>query len=623
MKKNQQPVREWLAVVGVGAAFAVALVAWTPVAAVFEGAGEGFAAAVTGVPLAPTKFNIDAKGGSLRNPEVKLWWKNNSLGSSIWVMRSDDGGRNFKTIAKLAPTSTEYTDKAVVKGGTYSYYILAQSNAGKGRASATGIARLPSKKDILAVLVEFKDLRKSHSSETPAKVLEKIVGKNGSINSYWKENSYNRWIDLTADVSDWLYVDVDIAKGAPKTINALAPYLKKKMDEAGKVAEQNGYKLADYSRIVFVTPDDLQSQCSGERESVYGLCIDLADDMARIDGNRIVINGDNMGDTYAHEYGHLMLMPQILRHPALIKCDGKDIAADITECSLRPVADYTLMGYHSDAHVLAIVKDSLRLLYPYEKQTVTKTGYYRVSTMEKVSEQIPYPRALFVQAPNGNTYVVEYRQPVGLDADEADNKDYDGIWITMSAKVTGSGKSIEFPAIISYANDVAAKDGTVFTDDTNASKALRIIQVAHNRDYATVCVEYGTEKCMPTTPKTLQRLKVLVTGEGSPLVGAAVTIVSAAGNPDAGTITGTTKAPAGDTELVGSFPRTTYTITAEKNGWQKGTKTFTTSSNPNSIETATIDLVRTTPTPTETDIPSDTPIDTYSPSPTYSGVPSW
>lgn len=503
-KKRQPKVREWLAVVAVGAAFAVALVAWGRSRELGDG---GLAAVATPSPSAAVITSVKDASPSLADPRITIEWQNkSSAGLSNAVYRSVDK-KEWQYLAKLGAKETSYTDRTPKKGTKY-YYVISTILPGNDevRSSESKAIAAAAHKEILVVLADFNDVRRAGWTESPDKVRRKVTGDKDSVYSYWMANSYGKLKDFSADVTEWLHVDADIAKGAPCSASGMPAYLQGKLSAAGKAAENNGYMLAEYSKVIFVTPGDIQRNCRTPYQVVPGVTVDL--NGSSVAGNRIFINGEQPAAVYAQEYGHIIQSGKYLPHVVALNCGSKDVIGDLSKCAVMGsgIAPYTLMGRTGGGHVLAVQKDALGYLTP-PKQSVAKTGYYKISAMGSASAA--NPRALAVRSPgSGFSYMIEYRQPVGLDATAAFPQDYDGIWITTVATSTVEGSAVQAPALMAFGpnksvranggiNGLAGKDGSVFLDDVDPARTLRITQTRHAADYAVVCVEFGKEACDP------------------------------------------------------------------------------------------------------------------------------
>ncbi|WP_188860062.1 Ig-like domain-containing protein [Marinobacterium nitratireducens] len=254
----------------------------------------------------------------------------------------------------------------------------------------------------LVLLVNFKD--KQEQPYTQAFAKDMVFNQ---VSDYFRENSYGQsW--LTGDVTPWMTLPIN----STDSMTCYGTYL---WDNADVVAQNAGYDLSQYDRLLYVTPN---AGCS------WG-------GAGQIGGSRTTIDGSLTFQVTAHELGH----NYGLQHSHSLACtDGSSIGTGTpalgttvpwSNCREREYGDLVdVMGDSRSAHFHANQKELLGWLEygnSPDITEITQSGRYEIDVMASQTTS-SRPKALKVlKAINPDTgykswYYLELRQPVGYDS---------------------------------------------------------------------------------------------------------------------------------------------------------------------------------------------------------------
>jgi len=325
-------------------------------------------------------------------------------GKFVYTLKQADGTRVPLQFVKHPPTHLLTGDHVTVSGQQSSSGLLLYSGAnvsqtgggsGGGSTSSIPVPYTFGPQQTLVILVNFED--DAVQPFTVADVQNEFFGTGNTLNSFVLENSYGQ-TSFTGDVAGWYTMPMTVA-GC--TLDALATY-------AQNFATSNGYKLANYTRQVYMFPQI--NACSGEG---FG-------GTSTVGGNpsQTWLNGGASLQLLDHEMGHAFG----LWHSHLLDCGTSAI-----DCSNGTVIEYgdliDTMGTPQDVsfHYNAFQKERLGWLNYGSSpkiQTVTTSGTYPITDYETGAG----PNALkILQSTDPTTgaktwYYLEARQAIGWDS---------------------------------------------------------------------------------------------------------------------------------------------------------------------------------------------------------------
>lgn len=407
----------------------------------------------------------------------------------VYTLKQADGTRIPLHFTKQAPTHL-LTGDHVQASGTMSGGSLLLYSGGNvsqtGSGSTTSSIPVPytfGPQQTLVILVNFQD--DAVQPFTVADVQNEFFGTGNTLNSFVLENSYGQtW--FTGDVTGWYTMPMTVANC---TLDTLATY-------AQNFATSNGYKLANYTRQVYMFPQI--SACSGEG---FG-------GTSTVGGNpsQTWLNGGASLQLLDHEMGHAF---------GLWHSHQLDCGASAINCSNGTVVEYgdliDTMGTPQDVslHYNAFQKERLGWLNYGSSpkiQTVTTSGTYTITEYETGAG----PNALkILQSTDPTTgaktwYYLEARQGIGFDspiASEFAQNETTGVLLHLGTD--GNASSSELldmtPATptTQWYYDLALVAGQSFQDST---AGVAFTPTAVSSTGATVQITMNGSSCSAANP---------------------------------------------------------------------------------------------------------------------------
>ena len=370
-----------------------------------------------------------------------------------------------------------------VSGGSL---ILYSGSSVQQTTTSTTTSSIPvpytfGRQQTLVILVNFED--DAVQPFTVADVQNMFFGTGNTLNSFVLENSYGQtW--FTGDVTGWYTMPMTVANC---TLDAMATY-------AQNFAISNGYKLANYTRQVYMFPQI--SACSGEG---FG-------GTSTVGGNpsQTWLNGGTTLQLLDHEMGHAFG----LWHSHLLDC-----GTSASICTNGTVVEYgdlvDTMGTPQDVsfHYNAFQKERLGWLNYGSSpkiQTVTTSGTYTITEYETGAG----PNALKVlQSTNPTTgaktwYYLETRQAAGFDspiASEFAQNETTGVLFHLGTDGNASSSLLldMTPATptSNWYYDLSLPVGQSYADPTTG---VTFTPTAVSSTSATVQITFGG--CIPANP---------------------------------------------------------------------------------------------------------------------------
>jgi len=285
----------------------------------------------------------------------------------------------------------------------------------------------------LAIMVNFQDAP-SDKPWTTSQVNSLVFGE---VSNFFKENSSQQtW--LTGSVAGWYTIPVNstVCSGSD-----IANYAK-------QAAQSGGYNLSNYDRFVYFFPKNNACGYSG---------------MAQVGSfpSSTWINGSLTVSTVGHEMGHNLG----LHHSHALDCGDTTLGSS---CSAQEYGDtLDIMGYSGTVgHFTSFHKERLGWLASGNIINVTSGGSFY---LKPASTQTTGGKLLKIA--NGldssgapNYYYVEYRQPLGFDAQLPNrgvidtNNVFNGVAVRQASPSNGNS---------SYLLDMTA--GSTFVDMKDAA----------------------------------------------------------------------------------------------------------------------------------------------------------
>jgi len=307
---------------------------------------------------------------------------------------------------------------------------------------------------IAVLMINFTDLRKE--PWTIEEVTKKVFSGPNSTARFLEEVSYNQ-AHLSGDVFGWFELDQP-----SQNCYDLYRYW---TNGARSQARNAGINLENYDKVAYLFP--YIDHCFGG--------------MAKIGGDELWINA--AFNVFPHELGHTFN----LYHSNALDCQDEAVD-EYSNCYAFEGADpYDNMSWGQNYyHFNAAQKTQLRWLRGDSIQDILTSGSYTLYPLESGLSNIP--KVLRIHKPDtGEYYYLEYRKPVGFDADLPER-------ISNSTLVHVSGLSYtSFQGIkgtflvdttpTTYTRDESITDGDVFVDEPNE---ITITQISHDDEHAII-----------------------------------------------------------------------------------------------------------------------------------------
>ena len=382
---------------------------------------------------------------------------------------------------------------------------------------------------VLAVVFSFIDTN-SATLDTPASVNGSLFGDSNSSAAFYKENSFNQLtlggvVNLGGDVfpqvvklAGWQPTAtfpspslgsitsgmasitmpgyVNDSRGHPKSAN-LPLY-----ESINKQLISGGYNPKNYNIVIYVWPQN-NKDYAGVSDSIGLVGGDIK--------GRIWINGPQNGRVYTHEIGHKLG----LHHADSVVCGQSFILNTGEFCNYQNYNPYgdpvNVMGNQSYGEFNQYNKSLLNWI---PSVPITQSGRYSLNPVEN-------SQTVALHFPKTNTndeYYLEYRQKTGFDSTLSDI-DVGGISVDILNqhifKVLGvnglqdhdaTGETFKVNTLTGgYSTGWNLSDGGVFEDPIND---LRVIQVSHNQNQASVFVRFDTTQtpAVSAVPATINNL---------------------------------------------------------------------------------------------------------------------
>lgn len=343
--------------------------------------------------------------------------------------------------------------------------LLADTGTGTGSDLAYDLPNTLGAQRTLAILVNFQD----DPANKPWTIDQANSLVFGSVSDFFKENSTQQtW--LTGSVAGWYTIAL-----SSTVCDGFA------IEQYGKSAAQAaGYNLSNYDRFLFIFP---QNACgySGMGQ------VAAAPSSAWIHNSMIL-------RTVAHEMGHNLG----LQHAHALDCGTTTLGST---CSAQEYGDtLDIMGYSGTVgHFNAFSKERLGWLASGNLIEVASAGSYAlVPTTTQTSSAKTLKIAKGLDASGAPSYYyVEYRQPVGFDAQITDRGVVDPANVFQGVAVhqasPSNGNSVQLLDMTAGSNFVDMKDaaltgGRSFSD---TSSGVNISTQWTNASQALVSVDFG------------------------------------------------------------------------------------------------------------------------------------
>ena len=342
----------------------------------------------------------------------------------------------------------------------------------------------PPNKDILAILVDFKDDQHDTTSDTQ-KTIQATLGK---VNDFYKENDLTgAFTGFTYDVTP-TYVDLKNENASSLNVDQVI-----KDTLAAESQQFPSLQQKNYKYFYIILPHRL------ECFSIDGACSTLSldpTDPTEIIGNKIFINGPQQFQVFVHELGHAL--PVHLQHVGQLNCGSENINI-LSRCTGYDYDPNNIMG-NGAMHFTAYQKEKLGFITSGMEKTLSPStggGTFSLSPIELQATNPNDVKALKIVSPSGNTYYVEYRQPIGFDAYKGGIAYAPVLYMAYTggdlaaanheAHAPASSRKSNTPEIVSLYNNFQAQP---FTDSLDDSSQLIVSLVKQDGNSAVVKVDF-------------------------------------------------------------------------------------------------------------------------------------
>ncbi|WP_172153014.1 Ig-like domain-containing protein [Pseudomonas tumuqii] len=379
-------------------------------------------------------------------------------------------------LLESAATTSSFTQGDIALSDDENGLILLADGA-TGTTSSDGLAYdLPNTlgaQRTLAILVNFQDAP-SNKPWTLSQVESMVFG---SVSDFFKENSSQQtW--LTGSVAGWYTLPLSSTNCNGSDISRYAK----------EAAQAAGYNLAQYDRFIFAFPPISACGYSG---------------MAQVGAwpSSAWINGSLTLRTLAHELGHNVG----LHHAHAQDCGTTTLG---TSCVVQEYGDtLDIMGYSGTVgHFNGFSKERLGWFGSGNLLDVSSAGSFYLEPNAKATnaaKTLRIPKGIDPSSGKQNFYYVEFRQPIGFDAQLTDrglvysDNVFNGVTVRQASPELGHGYLLDMtPGTTSVdMRDAALVGGQVFHDPdsgvaittewTDASQAL--VSVDFSGGSAPIC----------------------------------------------------------------------------------------------------------------------------------------
>lgn len=352
-------------------------------------------------------------------------------------------------------------------------------------------AQPPAKIKLLVLLTKFRDTTTEPYSVSY--VQGQVFTNSDSVKQFFEKVSYNR-MHVTGDVFGW-YTIPYVPDGTCS--------IKKWMDGAKLVAQQNGVNVGQYTHIVFAfSGGDFEK--SGCQYAGEGFLFDVPP-------RAYVFTPQT--STIIHELGHTLGMG----HANGLDCGQEIIKTNYhSTCTISEYLDpFDFMGIGESVgqrlfSFNAPNRIDMGWLLPENVRYINTSGTFAIHALETPSTAV---QVLKIKKPDFNTayprtqndyYYIDYNPDVGYDF----GKSVDGVMVRIWNQDPRSGtlmldmtpeSCLPSPLLPSGCqlrsdwNDGMLKDGMTFVDNNG----IRVTQISHTNTEATVKVEFPESLVVP------------------------------------------------------------------------------------------------------------------------------
>ena len=221
---------------------------------------------------------------------------------------------------------------------------------------------------------------------TPAQVEDRFFNASNSVNTFYKEQSWNQ-VSLSGAVYGWYHLSIP-GTGCNEDAYAAA---------AETAATTAGVPLGSYDSVAYVFPDQYDCNWAG---------------LAELPGDQLWLNGDISVRVASHELGHNMGV----HHAASLRCTSGGVAVPISSsCTMNEYGDpFSSMGTSSRRHAGWHLQQ-LGYMQPANVQSVTTAGTYTLNTTATQSSGVQLLK--IPRTPAGSPaeyYYLDLRAPSGV-----------------------------------------------------------------------------------------------------------------------------------------------------------------------------------------------------------------
>jgi len=334
----------------------------------------------------------------------------------------------------------------------------------------------------LAILVNFQD-KPSEKPWTTSQANSLMFGS-GGVSEFFKENSSQQtW--LTGSVAGWYTIPVNST-----VCDGFA------IEKSAKAAAQAaGFNLANYERFVYIFP---KNACGYSGMGQVGAV-----------PSSTWINGSMILRTVAHEMGHNLG----LHHAHALDCGDTTLGGTCTAQEYGDTLD--IMGYSGTVgHFNGFNKERLGWLASSNIINVASGGnfYLKPASTQTTSGKVLKIANGLDSSGAPNYYYVEYRQPLGFDAQITDrgvvdpNNVFKGVAIHQASPSNGnSGQLLDMTA---GSNFVDMKDAALIGGRSFSDSGMTVTTQWTDTSQALVSVDFGGGSSTPTCTRSAPSVSV-------------------------------------------------------------------------------------------------------------------